>query len=219
MRLLVLSFFLLLFASCSSTGGEQSNLLDSFSNKNSKLEAELEDRVQSAKVYLDYSTVLEADALYRDRSYRLSFAKELSEVYFLDGDAKAKIWAQHSEDYENFYSFVLVLYPGNNKRMKFGKPSSEWQAYLKDDEGDLLRPVKIKKLNSKHRELIFLHKYLTPLDRWSQSYLVSFPKLHREIAEGTQAVELIISGFQGKAVIKFKDLSRFTQSRDSYQLD
>ncbi|MDX2471226.1 MAG: hypothetical protein QNL04_11700 [SAR324 cluster bacterium] len=216
--------FLLVFtlSSC-STGGRNSggsfSLLDSNAAKNDKLQEVLEAKVKTESIYLDYSTEMQVDALYQDLIYRLAYAKELSEVYYLADNAKAKIWRQHTQDYENFYTFVVVLYPGSNKRANFGRPSAEWQAYLKDDEGDLLRPVKIVRLDKKNRELIFLHKYLRPLDRWSQTYLVRFPKLHRNAIEGSHAVKLIISGISGKAVIKFTDLSIFVQDRQNYQLD
>ncbi len=222
-----LFYFILLasfcFLSSCSTGGRNSggqfSLLDSNEAKNTKLQETLEAKVKSESIYLDYSTQMQVDALYQDLIYRIAYAKELSEVYYLADNAKAKIWADHTREYENFYTFVVVLYPGSNKRVDFGKPSDQWQAYLKDDEGDLLRPVKIKRLDKRNRELSFLHKYLRPLDRWSQTYLVQFPKLHRSQVEGSQAVRLIISGIKGKAVIKFTDLSLFVQDRQNYQLD
>ncbi|OGG96839.1 MAG: hypothetical protein A2508_09990 [Candidatus Lambdaproteobacteria bacterium RIFOXYD12_FULL_49_8] len=214
--LILLSLVLLGCSSARNRDG-QTNLISSWEAKDDKTQALLEGRFKSGNVYLDYDTVFVVDALFRDLSYRKAFLDEQSKAYFYPPvQAEAK-WAREVEDYQNFYSFVVVIYTGDTEKPEFGEPSSHWQVFLGDDESDLLRPVNVKKLAKRDQEHIFLTKYFKPVDRWVELYRISFPKLNREVPLGDKPFSLIFSGLKGSARLEFSDRSLFYQSPEDIQ--
>ncbi len=221
MRLIPLILVLLGALGCTTARDrdQETNLWQSYEFKSGQIEEAFNQRFRTASLYLDNQMVLEVDALYRDRAYRSFFQGDLARLYFYSAKQKAQIWAKEQEEYENSYAFIAVIYSGGYKAPDFGHPSSHWQAFLKDDEGDLLRPSSVKRLSKKSKEAIFLEKYFRPLDRWGEVYLLQFPKLHRSIPQGSGAMELIFSGLKGQARLQWKDLSLFTQERNRFFID
>jgi len=166
---------------------------------------------KSGSIYLDWGTVLIVDAVYKDLHYRAGYLTELSDVYLYPSQRRLEIWQQSEEDYQNFYEFLLVIYAGGTKPPEFGRPSSRWQVYLYDDEGDMLRASKVSVLSPKDHEYIFLKKYLKEVDRWAQVYRVRFPKLDRLAPRGSNSFSLLVTGIEGKTRLEWQDAGLFYQ--------
>ena len=211
----------LVLAGCSTARDRDytTNLIASDAAKDAGFAALLTERFRTGSVYLDYSTILEVDALYMDLAYRRVFAQEMAKQYFYDDPTRFGEWAKETQEYENFYGFLVVVYSGTGKNLDFGSPSSHWQAFLRDDEGDVLRPNLIKKLYKNDKKLLFLQKYFVPLDRWGELYWIQFPKLHSTIPQGSQAVELVISGIQGQARLRWEEAPIFLQDKADFPLE
>ncbi|MDT8447956.1 MAG: hypothetical protein RRB13_13775 [bacterium] len=200
-----------------STARDREGAQDLTDSWSAKREVTLEHLMQSYKtgsIYLDYGTVLLVDAVYCDLTYRKLYLEELGEAYLHSSAHQLEQWKQEKVEYKNYYEFLLVLYSGSAKTPEFGRAGSSWQVLLRDDEGDLLKPVGTKMLSHKEREYLFLKKYLKPVDRWAEVYRVRFAKLNRPAPKGDHPFELLLTGIEGKTLLRWNDRTLFYQQED-----
>lgn len=203
----------LLLGACSTARDRagSTSLLDSMGEKRSATLEHLSQSNKTGTIYLDYSTALVADGLFLDLTYRKLYLDELAEAYMLPSNQQVARWQRAKQDYRNFFEFVLVLYSGSADPPKFGRPGSAWQVVLKDDEGDVLRPVGVKQLSHQSKPYRFLKKYFKPVDRWAEVYLVRFAKLDRPAPKGDHPFELILTGLEGRTLLRWEDRGLFYQ--------
>lgn len=210
-RLIILICLFLFSCTSARNRDDPNDLLRVLSFKNSETERYFNGIYRTGNIYLNYKTVLIADVLYKDLDYRKQYVEEFSKVYFLDEQQKEEMIQKNDAQYKSQFEFLIFLYNGNNKKTNIGKPNSEWQIYLKDLENDILSPISVKKLKKNVKELIYLNKYLHPIDRWSEVYRVVFPKLPTMKKINSKSIHLIISGIRGKTTIEWKNPAIFYQ--------
>jgi hypothetical protein len=217
------SFFwiaLILMSSACTTAknrNQENNLYHVLKFKSAKTEQFFQGTYRAGNIYLDYGTVLIVDAIFKGVKYRRFLLQEMSDVYYYNKQTKVEKAKKHIENYNNYFEFLVFIYGGSNDKVDFGKPRSEWQIYLKDDEGDLLRANYIRKVKRKVKEVIFLDKYFFPLDRWSEIYRVRFPKYNKPRPQlENKKMTLIISGIRGKTKLEWKDLSVFYEKKSVF---
>lgn len=216
-RLSLILIFSILLISCTTARNRDSedNLYSVLQFKDAQTENQFDDIYRSGNIYLDYTTVLAVDAIYKDLDYRKRYLDELTDVYYFDQTAQQDWKETTLEEYRNTYEFLVFVYNGTIKKTRLEHASSEWQIFLQDEDGDILKPVSIKKLSLKNREMIYLDKYFYALDRWSEVFRVRFPKLHKQQPSSQDPFELIFSGIKGKTILKWNEPDVFYQS-DKY---
>ena len=209
--LVILILFPLFGCTSARKRDQQNNLYQVLKARDYQTIEYFDQRYRSGNIYLDYGTALTLDVIFKDLDYRKKFLAEVSKFYYLAPKSQLKIWQEEQENYQNNFEFLLFVYGGNNRKLNLQKKSSEWKIFLKDDEGDLIRPGYIKKLKKDEREILFLGKYFYQLDRWSEVYRVKFPKLDKSQEKSNSPMTLIISGIRGKSSLIWKDSSIFYQ--------
>lgn len=217
--LISISVLLTLIFGCTTARqrSEEQNLYHVLKFKSSETEQFLDRQYRSGNIYLDYGTVLIVDAIYKDLSYRKRYYEEFSEVYYLEDTAKKELWKKNIEEYQNYYEFLVFIYSGGNDNVDFGNSKSQWQAFLKDDDGDILRPGEIHKLRRDVKEMVYLDKYFYPLDRWTEAYRIRFPRYNAKQVKKDFPFQLVFSGIQGKTVMSWEDSSLFYQWPEEYK--
>lgn len=203
-------------AACSTARDRDgdTSLLDSWGEKRAVTLEHLRQSYKTGSIYLDYGTALIADGLYLDLTYRKLYLEELAQAYMLPSRQQVARWNEAKRQYKNFYEFFLVLYSGSADMPQFGRAGSAWQVMLKDDEGDLLRPVGVQQLSHQSKEYLFLKKYFKPVDRWAEVYRVRFAKLDRPAPKGDHPFELILTGMEGRTLLRWEDRGLFYQKDD-----
>ena len=167
---------------------------------------------RSASLYEDFRTVLLADAIAMDPSYRRGFVQMVSKSYLLsDADAQAMEREQQAEFASNM-SLLVFLYGGNNRPIPLGQAESPWRVLLQDDDGQILAPAAIERLRPDSPTYRYLSMYFDGLDRWSQAFKISFPKMDKVtlgLPTGKQPITLIVTGLAGTARMVWSDPSVF----------
>jgi hypothetical protein len=167
---------------------------------------------RSASLYQDFRTVLLADAIAMDQPYRRGFVQMVGKTYLLsDADMEAMARAQETE-FAGTISFLVFLYGGSNRPIPLGDAASAWRVLLQDDDGQVLAPATIEKLRLESPAYQYLNLYFYGLDRWSQAFKVSFPKLDKTLLGqrlGRQPVTLIVTGLSGTVRMIWADPSVF----------
>lgn len=167
---------------------------------------------RSASLYQDFRTVLLADAIAMDPSYRRGFVQTVSKTYLLsNADAEAMEREQRAEFASNV-SLLVFLYGGNNRPIPLGQAESPWRVLLQDDDGQILIPTTVERLRPDSPTYRYLSLYFYGLDRWSQAFKVSFPKMDKAtlgLPLGKQPITLIVTGLAGTARMVWSDPSVF----------
>ncbi|MBF0287942.1 MAG: hypothetical protein HQM14_08995 [SAR324 cluster bacterium] len=169
---------------------------------------------QNASLYQDYKTILIVDAIFKDIRYRQHFSREIATTYFLTPEQAKNLEKQQIQQFQNQFEFIVFLYGGSNDSLKLDTPAAHWKVYLKDDDGDLLQPTQITKLDEEHQEIRFLQKYIKMPDRWAEKYLIVFPKLSKTAileSPGKSPFQLIITSFAGKSLLSWQENLLFYQ--------
>ncbi len=169
---------------------------------------------QNAFLYHNYRTILIVDAIFKDQSYRQHFSKEIANTYFFSPEQAKNLANQQTQHFQNQFEFIVFIYGGNNDPLEIDAPTAQWKIYLKDDDGDLLQPIRITKLDDGHQEIRFLQKYIKMPDRWVEKYLIAFPKLSKATIQetpGKSPFQFIITSLAGKSVLSWQDNRIFYQ--------
>jgi hypothetical protein len=143
-----------------------------------------------------------------DMQYRRDYVAMIGQRYMLSPGDTAAMLDEQERDFSSSMSLLLFLYGGNNRPIPLGDVTSQWKVLLVDDDGQTLIPDKIERLRPENPTYLYLGLYFYGLDRWSQAFKVSFPKLDKvTIGQpiGKKPVTLIITGLAGTARMVWPD--------------
>jgi hypothetical protein len=199
---------------CSSARKREdpTNIVGNLRFRDSATERQFAQSYRSGSLYQDFRTVLLADAIAMDLPYRQGYVQMVSKTYMLsDADTRAMAHAQEAE-FASTFSLLVFLYGGSNRPIPLGEAASPWRVLLQDDDGQVLVPATIEKLRPESAVYQYLSIYFYGLDRWSQAFRISFPKLDKVLLAqrfGKQPMTLIVTGLGGTVRMVWLDPSVF----------
>jgi hypothetical protein len=167
---------------------------------------------RSAALYQDFRTALLADALAMDLSFRAGYVATMQKNFMLTDFDTANLRRDEDAEFDGNITLLVFLFGGNNRPIPLGDATSPWKVLLEDDDGQTLVPSVIEKLRPENPMYQYLSMYFYGLDRWSQAFKISFPKLDKSAlhqAVGTHPVELIITGLAGTTRMQWRDTAMF----------
>jgi len=129
--------------------------------------------VRSAKVYRDLDTILIADILWYKPELKRKRLIELSEKGRITEDEKMKMLAEIDKKEAAEIEFLAGFYTGEKKWNDFDSDSSIWKIRLEADDGTLVAPAGIEKLDLKKMPDSYNFTFLTP---WKSAYRIIFAK-------------------------------------------
>ncbi len=215
--LLALVLLLAGAAGCSSARKRDSpsSIFGNLRYRDSQTEARFASTYRTGSLYQDYRTVLIVDAIAMDQEYRRGYVAMLAKRFMLsDADSDGMRRAEEL-DYAGTISFLVFVYGGNNRPIPLGEPTAQWKVLLQDDDGQTLTPLSIERLRPENPNYQYLSLYFYGLDRWSQAFKVSFPKLDKATLRqplGSHPVELIVTGLAGTVHLGWQDPRGFYQA-------
>lgn len=216
----------LLTVACSNQPPKLGGLHQSV-GKDPEFSATLHQEMRSGRLYAGYTHVLTADAVYKSLAYRQRYLQERTAAYYLGVNQQKDLLNQQKQAYNQFFEFIIVLYSEQPTPVKLGDAKGEWQVFLKDSDGDLLRPASVDKMGSDNHEVIFLKKYFSKLDHWAVVYKAKFPKLNlaagpevekTDANQPSQNFQLIISGVQGRILLQWDSADLFFKTTNQLSL-
>lgn len=191
---------------------DPSSIIGNLRYRDSGTEARFAKTYRSGSLYQDYRTVLLVDAVAMDLEYRRDYVAMLKKTYLLsDADTEGMLRAE-DVDFDGTFSFLVFLYGGSNRPIPLGEPVSPWKVLLQDDDGQTLLPLSIERLRPENPNTRYLSLYFYGLDRWSQAFKISFPKLDKSTLRqplGQHAIELIVTGIDGAVRLRWPDPREF----------
>ena len=181
--------------------------------RNAEIASHLSGSYRTGSLYLDFRPVLIVDALLEDSRFYEHYLQSLTTHYFLTPEEAQRKKSEFEQRFETEVVFLVFIYEGSNDRSRL-TPQEEalWRLMLKDDDGALRTPLEIGRIKPDSIEYAYLSKNFDGLDRWSQVYRVSFPKLSKgkmKLALGEHPFELIITGVKGTVLLRWPDTSTF----------
>lgn len=129
--------------------------------------------VRSAKVYRDLDTILIADILWYKPKLKRKHLIELREEGRITEDEKMNMLAEIDEKDAAEIEFLAGFYTGEKKWNDFDSDASIWKIRLEADDGSLVAPVKIEKLDLKEMPDSDNFPFLTT---WKSPYRITFAK-------------------------------------------
>lgn len=214
LSLLLINIFLLLGGCSSRTNFHLYPIQTSISTIDSELVELLEKIQRSDALYRDYRTVMIGDAIFKDRLFRARYGRELKNNYLFSKYDLNNYYEEQNILFQNQFDFIVFLYGEEVESFELEKAHSPWRIFLKDDDGDVINPTGIYKLDKSHRELSFLTKNIRELDRWVEVYSVTFPKFSKGAINeesGSRPFQLILSSMKGKLTFKWENSKLFYQ--------
>ena len=163
---------------------------------------------RSGNLYLDFRPALVVDAIVKDRQYRALYVQMLKAQFLLPDAEVERLQAEQERHFETRVDILLFTYEGTNRPSRLAKKDAPWRILLRDDDGQLLTPASITKIKETSTTFLYIDKYFSGLDRWSQVYEVRFPKLSKaRLGQpiGRRPFELILTGVKGTVTLKWED--------------
>ena len=201
-------------AGCSSARRRDSpsSIAGNLRFRDSDTEARFARTYRSGSLYQDYRTVLLVDGIAMDLEYRRGYVGMLRKMYLLsDADTEGMLRAEEA-DFDGTLSFLVFLYGGSNRPIPLGEPISPWKVLLQDDDGQSLIPLAVERLRPENPNTQYLSLYFYGLDRWSQAFKITFPKLDKTALRqplGQHPFELIVTGIAGTVRLRWPDPRAF----------
>ncbi|MDH4120868.1 MAG: hypothetical protein OEV94_04100 [Deltaproteobacteria bacterium] len=167
---------------------------------------------RSGALYRDFRTVLLAEVIFQDEKHREWFRYMLKERYQVAPEELAAMARMDTETFENKFEFLVLVTPGRHEKIRLNQPGSLWKIMLKDDDGHLLSPVLVEKINPDQMTYHYLEQHYPQLNRWQEVYRVGFPKLEKTRVStplGAQPFQLLLTGVEGTVTLQWNDPALF----------
>ena len=204
----------LLAAGCSTARqrDEPQNLIGNLRFRNAEAQAYFDQVYRSGNLYLDFRPVLVVDAIFKDAAYRRLYVSELQARYLLSQREVDELTARNREVFANAMEFILFAYTGKQRNVRLDQVGATWKIMLRDDDGQVLMPSSIRRMDADGPDFLYVDKYFYGVDRWSEAYLVTFPKLEKRLIgrpPGAGPMTLIVTGIEGTISLRWKEPARF----------
>lgn len=208
--LVALILFLSIGAGCSSARRRDSpsSMIANLRFRDAETEARFANTYRTGTLYQDFRTILLVDAVAMDMEYRHGYVEMLRKSYMLSDADFAGMQRAEELEFDGTISFLVFLYGGSNRPIPLGAPTAQWKVLLQDDDGQTLTPLSIQRLRPENPNYQYLSIYFYGLDRWSQAFKVSFPKLDKTALHqpiGPHPIELIVTGLSGTVRLRWPD--------------
>lgn len=126
---------------------------------------------REGRIYKGFDVELIAAATLKTPAFRDAYTDEYGRLFHLTAVERENLRRDQQEAGQLFMEFVLAAYVPEAKWNDFNRPDSMWKLYLKVGEGELLRPLEIRKLRKGKATTRHFFPYATP---WKSVYLVRF---------------------------------------------
>jgi hypothetical protein len=201
---------------------DPSSIRGSLRFRSAETEEHFRDSYRSGNLYLDFRPVMVADAIFQDERFRALFLKTMRDRYLLDENNLAKMVRDEQERFDGSFEFLVFLYGGSNVPVRLNAESANWRLLLRDDDGDVLQPISMHELRENSPTYRYIQGYFSGLDRWSQLYIVRFPKLEKAVAGqrlGKRPFELLVTGVEGTITMRWDKPGQFYRSPEGIRLE
>ncbi len=154
---------------------------------------------RKADIYNNLNTVMYIRATYLDKSFMRSYEKRYYNYYMKHMDNLSKKVKKNTV-------FLVSVYTPRQSYNDLDLKRSIWMVYLTNNEGESIMPLSIK---PSHQKKVFLKKFFPYVTDWSKQYIIKFPKYYDKkerklfLNQGVKSIKLIITGVNGKAVLKW----------------
>jgi hypothetical protein len=161
---------------------------------------------REGSVYRGIESRLVVHATYRGLEFREAYVREYGDRYRLDDYRREKLLATERAGHERVEEFFLAVSTLDEKWNDLHRSDSVWRLYLKNDSGERVEPIAIRRVDE---ESPLFREFYPKLDRWSRGYIVTFPKYSEAgeaplINDDTLRVTLVITGALGQTVIEWR---------------
>ncbi|MEE9590990.1 MAG: hypothetical protein V3W26_00605 [Thermodesulfobacteriota bacterium] len=155
---------------------------------------------REGRIYDGFESRLVVYATYRGWEFREAYVREYVKRYEMDSYQEDKLLADESADYEAVEEFFLAVSTHDTKWNDLDNNNSIWNLYLKNDRGERVNPIDIKRVDE---DSPLIKKFYPQMDLWSYGYIIRFPKYAGVgetplLGDDTISFELIITGVLGK---------------------
>ncbi|MHB8232386.1 MAG: hypothetical protein ACYDDB_05755 [bacterium] len=169
--------------------------------------ASLEKSTRKADIYNKFNTVMYLRATYFNKPFIYAYSKEYANYYMLSPKAFKEKLSALSSEFGKYITLFVSVYTPQKSYNNLDSSRSIWMVYLVNNEGESVMPVSIKPSQKKR---VFLKKFFPYVTGWSKQYIIKFPRYYDKtekklfINPATNQIELVITGVNGKAVLKWK---------------
>jgi hypothetical protein len=160
---------------------------------------------REGRIYAGFESRLVAYVTYRGWEFREAYVREYVKRYEMDSYQEDKLLADERTSHEAVEEFFLAVYTPDTKWNDLDKNNSIWNLYLKNDRGERVNPIDIKRVDE---DSALIKEFYPQMDLWSYGYIIRFPK-YAEVSEtpllgeDTPSFKLIITGVLGKTEIRW----------------
>jgi hypothetical protein len=189
--------------------------------RNAETEAHFRDNYRSGSLYLDFRPAMIADAIFQDERYRALYLETLRDRLLVTPENLERLRQDEQARFDESFEFLVFLYGGSNVPVRLNHPNALWRLLLRDDDGDLLEPASMRLIPEDSPVYRYIVGYFAGLDRWSQLYLVRFPKLEKTLAgqsPGSKPFELMVTGVDGTITMRWENPAWFYRSPSGIQV-
>jgi len=191
-------FFLTLSCTSAKTRFNNTSILDTHVANDPSSRDVLHELVKSGTIYYDYELVLNVDVILANEEYIKIYHKELQKIYNWSKTESEEILNQSLLKSKTFLRLIVLSQQVKNKKNILKK--NNWKIFWKDRHDSVL-PANFKNIVKENSEIVFLSKYISSVDRWTDAYEILFPNLLDDSVPFSGSLN--ITGLKGSLVIDF----------------
>ena len=218
----LLTTLLILSAGCSTAHlrDRPRSLSNSENHASSERSNYLAENTRSGNLYRDYRSLIIANVLFKDLTYRELWLEEQKELGFATQAQIGVIEQRENETFDQRWEFLIVAFRGDKQRIDLDDPDSPWRLVVQDDDGKWIHAIAVKQLHPRDAQHRYLKRYWSGVDPWSRIYQVSFPKLAKgRLSQplGGEPFRLVMAGVEGRLSFAWENPSRFYRPLSTQQ--
>lgn len=166
----------------------------------------LEKSTRKADIYNHLNTVMYIRATYLNKRFVYAYTKAYAKYYILGPKSFREKLNKLNSLSAKFITLFVSVYMPKKSYNNLGAKQSIWMVYLTNNEGESVMPVSIKHSQQK---IAFSKKFFPYITAWSKQYVIKFPVYYDKtenklfINPSTKWIKLVITGVNGKAVLKW----------------
>jgi len=139
---------------------------------------ELSRWTRKEEVYRGFEAKIFVTATYHADSFRDAYTQKRAAVLGLSDRDQRQLRDDQRRTAESFHEFFVAVYTGERRWNDLEKPGSIWRLALVNDRSERVAPSEILRIDRRDAEVEAFYPFL---DRFTQGYLIRFPKTSLEL--------------------------------------
>ncbi len=153
---------------------------------------------KTATLYSEFETRLQLTATYKSDDFNGAYDAEYARIYYLTDEEKKRREELEKGLSRDFREFLVYAAMPQKEANDFDKSNSSWTIFLSDGEGNLIKPLEIRKIEKISPVMEAFYPYINKYHGTCYSLKFPPPSASGKTGATSPAMKLLFAGVLGK---------------------